>query len=117
MPVIGSGMGAVWDYVREQFADDVSGDMEEVQVSLLDKQIIPVNPRRWSILLFNTSTSVIHLRILKPLGTTNGIVLTPGGGFVGFDARNDMILPILNIYGRADVNPGTLDVLQIGQLL
>lgn len=100
-------MGATSDYVSKEYG---VRDTETVISTLtLVAAAVPVrvlksDPNRMAWAIFNPSTlGPAMLSFDNAPSATYGIQVNPAGGMVSFDARDDLNLPALAVYGFAAV--------------
>lgn len=90
-------INSVYDLLRREYGVEVEGQSDPVTATVGTSAVAIAknDPRRVALVVVNLSANTIYLRPLGTPSSSSGIVLTPSGGIMALNWREDLHLPSL----------------------
>jgi hypothetical protein len=92
-------MGRVSEFIRAMFG----GDTDEIEHTITiaagaPVQLLQANPNRFGWNAFNLGANIGYIGFTSAVSATNGMQINPTGGFISMNARDDLALPVRNLW-------------------
>lgn len=105
--MVSTVQGAAAEYVAALFNGEFEEDTDTLSVGTAQSQILRADPERVFALIVNLSVNAMYLGFDQSVSNSRGIKLSPNGGFVIYNARDDFILPTRAFHIVADAPSST----------
>lgn len=99
--------GAASEYVASLFKGEFEDNVATLSVGTSQEQLIKPDSERVFLLVVNLSVNAMYLGFDEQVSSSRGIKLSPNGGFIIYNARDDFILPTRGFHIVADVAAST----------
>ncbi len=108
-----TSQGAALDYLSREFGGTFRDQSAVVAVNVAQIPLCGGDADRVSLIMVNHGAQAIWVTHNPPAVVDNGIMIGGGGGIVGFNVRDDGLLPVLQWWAIAAVGPNNTFVLQV----
>lgn len=85
--------GAARRYTEQLLGGPTTEQESNPTVGAAVSQLVAQNPDRVGLLVMNVGTQILYIKTAYDVSSTNGLELSPGGGSVSFNVRDDFTLP------------------------
>tara|TARA_S200002703_G_scaffold160053_1_gene176357 strand:+ start:1413 stop:1781 length:369 start_codon:yes stop_codon:yes gene_type:complete len=87
--------GAAALFAQREFGGIIAPSEVTETIGTSVSNVLGNDPERVSFFLMNLGASDIYLSTTPSPSSSNGIVLSANGGFIGFNAKDDQIIPTM----------------------
>lgn len=93
--------GAALEAIQSRYGGLCAVSSTTLQLGLTALSVCPADPERIFLAIVNLGANAVHLAPDPLVSATRGIFLGPGGGVIGFNERDDSLMPTLQWFGVA----------------
>ena len=95
-----------YDLVRERYGVDTADteNPEAIDADTAEKVVFRYNPNRVALFVINLSANNVYIARTQSVSSSSGIFLTPNGGSITMNVRDDFLLPTLEWWIEASSN-------------
>lgn len=92
--------GAALESIQRRYGGLAAVKAEPFQVTTTPSQIVPADPERLFLAIINLSGDFVMIAPDPGVSPLRGIRLSPNGGFITMNERDDTIMPCLEWFGE-----------------